>query len=122
MTPFDVTLGPAVVDPEVVRLKVTPAEPVAQLRREIRAAIADVWGADRVPEDEASFTPHGSLAYSNRSGDMQPILDAVAGTNPTPGQARITQADLIPLNRDRKQYEWTTYAEVPLGTASSESA
>src|SRR5689334_136224 len=75
---FTISLGPAVVDPEVVRLQVIPAEPVSRLRSELRAAIADTRGASRVPEDEDDFTPHVSLAYSNRDGDMQSILDAAA--------------------------------------------
>jgi 2'-5' RNA ligase len=115
LTPFNVTLGPTVVDSEVVRLHVVPGEPVRQLRLELRAAIADVWGSDHVPEDADSFTPHVSLAYSNQPGDMQPILEAVGVGTPTPGRAYIAHADLIVLNRDNKQYEWTTYAEVPLG-------
>jgi 2'-5' RNA ligase len=116
LDPFTISLGPAVVDPEVVRLRVTPAETVSSLRHELRAAISDVWGGERVPEDEAGFTPHVSLAYSNRDGDMQQVLDAATAVSPRPATARITQADLILLNRDHRQYEWTTYAEVPLGT------
>jgi 2'-5' RNA ligase len=114
LEPFSVALGPAVVDPEVVRLQVHPAEPVARLRLELRAAIAEVWGPGNVPEDEDDFTPHVSLAYSNRDGDMQPILDAANAVSPTPGKATISHADLILLNRDHQQYEWTTYARIAL--------
>lgn len=121
LTPFDVTLGPAVVDPEVVRLEVSPAEPVRQVRHALRAAIADVWDAEQVPEDADDFAPHVSLAYSNRAGDMQPILEAVSAATCAPGHARINHADLILLNRDSKQYEWVTAAEVGLGTTGSPS-
>jgi 2'-5' RNA ligase len=114
LEPFAISLGPAVVDPEVVRLQITPAKPVSQLRRELRVAIADVWGASRVPDEEGGFTPHVSLAYSNREGDMQPILDAAAVLS-DPAKVTVTHADLIRLNRDRRQYEWTTRAQVPLG-------
>lgn len=114
LEPFTISLGPAVVDPEVVRLQVTPAEPVSQLRRELRAAIADVWGASRVPDDEQAFTPHVSLAYSNRDGDMQPIHDAAAVTS-DPAEVTVRNADLIRLNRDYQQYEWITRARVPIG-------
>jgi 2'-5' RNA ligase len=115
LEPFTVALGPTVVDPEVARLKVNPAEPVSRLRLELRAAIAEVWGGEHVPEDEADFTPHVSLAYSNRDGDMQPILAAACAVSPQPGTATITHADLILLNRDHQQYEWTTYAKISLG-------
>jgi len=115
LEPFTISLGPTVVDPEVVRLQINPAEPVRRLRQELRAAIADVWGAEFVPEDEADFTPHVSLAYSNRDGDMQPILDAATAAVPEPARATIRHADLIMLNRDHQQYEWTTYAPVSIG-------
>ena len=119
LRPFDVSLGPTVVDPEVVRLQVAPAEPVKQLRQELRGAIADVWGVDAVPDNSDDFTPHVSLAYSNQPGDMQPVLDAATSASPQPGRATISHADLILLNRDNKQYEWTTYAELLLGVAPS---
>jgi 2'-5' RNA ligase len=115
LEPFQITLGPADVDPEVVRLTVTPTEPVTALRHQLRGAIADVWGNDRVPEDEADFTPHVSLAYSSRDADLQPILDAATTVAPTPATMTVHHADLIQLHRDHQQYEWTTYAEVPLG-------
>jgi len=115
LDPFVITLGPAVVDSEVVRLRVNPAEPVARLQRELRAAIGKVWGSEHVPEDAAGFTPHVSVAYSNGDSDVRPILKAVTATSPNPGTATIRHADLILLNRDHQQYEWATYAEVRLG-------
>lgn len=116
--PFDITVGPAVVDPEVVRLRVEPAATVEQLRRQLRGAIADVWGPDRVPETEDGFLPHLSLAYSNRDGDMRPILDAVAEIADWRAVATVRHADLILLHRDDRCYEWTTVAQVPLGSAT----
>jgi 2'-5' RNA ligase len=115
LAPFNVALGPTVVDPEVVRLEVNPTEPVARLRMTLRAAIAEVWGSEHVPDDEDDFTPHVSPAYSNRNGDMRPILAAASAVTPQPGEATISHADLILLNRDHRQYQWTTYARVALG-------
>jgi 2'-5' RNA ligase len=115
LAPFDATLGPAVIDPEVVRLRVTPAEPVARVRAAIRAAIADVWGPDRVPENEAGFTPHVSLAYSSADGPAEPIIQATESVKPEPATASIAEAQLIALNRDHREYQWTTYAAVNLG-------
>lgn len=111
---FDVTLGPTVTDPEVVRLHVDPAEPVAQVRTAIRAAIADIWGADRVPEAEAGFTPHVSLAYSSSDGPSDPILRAAEALHVEPAKARISEAQLIVLNRDHREYQWENYAAVAL--------
>lgn len=115
LSPFDVGLGPTVVDPEVVRLRVTPADPVRQLRDELRTAIAEVWGDSGVPEAADGFDPHVSLAYSNRSGEMAPILAAATAVDPPPGRVTVAHADLIVLHRDHRQYEWTTHTEVPLG-------
>jgi 2'-5' RNA ligase len=113
--PFAVTLGPAVVDPEVVRLEVTPAAPVARLRAALRAAIADVWSADGVPEPAEGFHPHLSLAYSNSDGPAQPVITAVAANEPRPAIATVTKAELIILNRDNREYQWEPYATVALG-------
>jgi 2'-5' RNA ligase len=118
LRPFVVALGPTVVDPEVVRLGVNPTEPVAQLRHELRAAIADVWGLENVPDDADDFTPHVSLAYSNRDGDLQTVLAAASAVTPTPGAATISHAELILLNRDNREYQWTTYARVQLGSTT----
>jgi hypothetical protein len=70
LAPFTITLGPARVDPEALMLPVHPAQPVARLR----AAIADVWGPDNVPEDADGFRPHVSLAYSNAVGPAELII------------------------------------------------
>lgn len=112
--PFTVSLGSAVVDDEVVRLEVVPAEPVQQLRLRLRDAIAEVRSPDGVPEEAEGFVPHVSLAYSNSEGDMEPILAAVSAVSPHPATATISHADLILLNRDHQQYQWTTYTQVPL--------
>lgn len=115
LAPFDVTLGPTVTEPEVVRLQVTPAEPVAQVRLAVRAGIAEVWGADCVPEQDSDFIPHVSLAYSNSDGSAEPILRAAKSVDITPAKATISAAQLIVLNRDNRQYQWTDYAVIPLG-------
>lgn len=113
--PFIISLGPTVVDDEVVRLEVAPVVPVRELRDRLRAAIVEVWGPDDVPEAADGFTPHVSLAYSNREGDMAPIQAAASAVTPEPAIVTVTHADLILLNRDQQQYQWTTHAQVPLG-------
>jgi 2'-5' RNA ligase len=115
LRPFEITLGPATVDPEVIRLKVTPAQPVEDLRMAIRRGIADVWGADGVPEPAAGFQPHVSLAYSSGTGPADPVQRAVAAHTPRPATSTVTEAQLIILNRDHREYQWTTYAAVRLG-------
>jgi 2'-5' RNA ligase len=117
LEPFELTLGPTVPDPEVVRLEVAPGDPVANVRDAIRAGIADVWGAHRVPETGAGFIPHVSLAYSSATGPAEPILRAAESAQVEPATATITEAQMIVLNRDQREYQWTTYSVAPLGQA-----
>ncbi len=113
--PFEVVVSPGVVVPEAVGTTVEPAGSVARVRSAIRAAIADVWGADRVPGTEAGFVPHVSLAYSASDGPAAPIVAAVNSVRVEPARATIGEAQLIVLDRDHRQYRWTTYAVAPLG-------
>jgi 2'-5' RNA ligase len=72
-----------------------------------------------VPEDGTDFTPHVSLAYSNHDADLQSSLDAATAVTLTPATMTVHHADLIQLHRDHQQYEWTTYAQVPLGRSAA---
>jgi 2'-5' RNA ligase len=76
-----------------------------------RAAIADVWGADRVPE-ALEWTPHVSVAYANAGGPAAPVDAALAGIQPA--AAILPALDLIRLGRDRHVYEWETIESIPL--------
>ena len=53
--PFWVAVGPAIVEPETVKLPMHPVEMLMQLRIALRQGIADVWGEDNIPE-------HGRLS------------------------------------------------------------
>jgi 2'-5' RNA ligase len=104
--PVPVTLGPPVVDPEGVNLPVRPAEAVDAVRRAVREGIADVWGVARVPEAEAGFVPHVSLAYSHTSGaPLAPIRDLLA-QHAAALPATLTRVTLIDINRDHGIYQW----------------
>lgn len=89
LEPFAVTIGPAQVDPETIQMPVRPAEPLIQVRAAIRDAIADVWGADNVPEAVHGFRAHVTLGYSNAAGPAEPIR-AYEGPSPIP---RATNLD-----------------------------
>lgn len=107
------TLGPAVVDPEVVRLEVQPADKLTPIRRALRQAIAAVRGPDYVGEPDA-WTPHVSVAYSNSVAPMAPIRDLLEAPL-EPVSVEIADVQLIILSRDTHLYEWQTRAVVPLG-------
>jgi hypothetical protein len=115
--PFEIRLGPAIVDVESLQL---PAQPVARLRRlraHLRAAITDVWGRDAVPA-LPELDPHISLGYWSQSADTEPLEKRVAALGGGIARTHVTHASLINLNRDHHCYEWTTYATVRLGVPS----
>lgn len=116
--PFMLTIGPPYVHAEAVQIAVQPPKPVAQLRLALRAAIADVWGEDNVPEADVPFLPHMSLAYINRDGPAAPLASAIDRVVAPPATATINQCQLIVINRDRQMYEWDTYTTLPLGARS----
>ncbi|MGQ0718108.1 MAG: 2'-5' RNA ligase family protein [Pseudonocardiales bacterium] len=119
LAPFMITLGPARVDPEALMLPVRPVEPVTRLRAAIRAAIADVWGPDNVPEDPHGFRPHVSLAYSNTVGPAKPITQLLAERPVTAAEITVRRAALIDLNRDHRAYEWNDIATAEMGTRTT---
>lgn len=115
LEPLTLTLGPAVLDPEAVMLQVAPSEPVARLRSEVRAGIADVWGVDHVPESADGFTPHVSLAYANTDGPAAPYAELLSKLEPASATVTIRATQLIVLGRDEHLYRWEPFATVPLG-------
>jgi len=114
LAPFQVRLGDVRVDPEAVLLAVTPEQPVTAVRGQLRAAIADVWGRDHVPEEAEGFRPHVSLGYVNVAGPAAGLVDAVRRAPALSARATITAASLIVLHRDHRMYEWEPFASVPL--------
>lgn len=115
LRPFTVTVGPPQVDPEGLLMPVRPIEPLHQLRTTLRDAIADVWGADRVPDPAHGWRPHVTLAYSNAAGPAETIAKTLAEQPQRTAKIVVSSLSLIDLNRDHKAYEWTQVATVRLG-------
>ncbi|HUY46047.1 MAG TPA: 2'-5' RNA ligase family protein [Streptosporangiaceae bacterium] len=107
-----VSMGPAIVDPEVVRLEVRPASALMPVRCALRDAITAARGPEQAGES-GDWTPHVSVAYSNSDGPVEPYLTAI---DPPlePVSVEITDVQLIVLGRDTHLYEWETRAVVPL--------
>jgi 2'-5' RNA ligase len=114
--PFEIRIGPAVVDAESLQLQVTPVDRMRRLRAQLRAAVTDVWGRDSVPE-LPELDPHISLGYWNEVAPAEPLRQRVNALGGGLAKTELTSVALINLNRDHNQYEWTTYARVPLGLA-----
>jgi 2'-5' RNA ligase len=122
LSPVTAQLGPAVVADEAIALPVEPAPLLKHIRTEARAAIADVWGPSRVPEDAARFRPHVSVAYLNTAGTAEPYISAVATVRTQPAIATIRKLSLIRMTRDHRMYEWETVATIPLGMTTPTTA
>jgi 2'-5' RNA ligase len=114
LAPITATLGPVTVTPEAILLDVAPVPELRAMRNELRAAIADVWGPERVMET-AEWTPHVSVAYSSSTAPAAEYVAAAAGGSDTE-DVMIDHVQLITLGRDHRMYEWTTRADVLLGT------
>ncbi|MCP9211449.1 2'-5' RNA ligase family protein [Streptomyces sp. NEAU-Y11] len=114
LPPLELNLTDVTVTPEAVLAPAQPADAVTAVRNTIRAAIADVWPS--IPEAPDGFRPHVSIAYSNAQAPAEPVYQALSTVNTAPATAaRIAAADLIVIHRDRRMYEWETYAQAPIG-------
>jgi len=118
LAPVTLTLGPAVLQAEGVWLRVAPSPAVQRVRAAVRAGIAEVWGAARVPEAAGGFTPHVSLAYSHSNGPDDPYAAALAELAPRSATVELVAIQDISLVRDTHLYQWATVATVPLGTGA----
>jgi 2'-5' RNA ligase len=116
LAPVRVTLGPAQLQAEGVWLRVAPPTAVRRVRAAVRAGIAEVRGAARVPEAASGFTPHMSLAYSDNHGSDDPYAAALATMPPRSVTVELAAIELISLGRDTHLYRWETLATVPFGT------
>ncbi len=115
LAPFPLSIGAPHVNPESVQISVEPADAVREVRTTLRAAIADVWGAEGVPEPAEPYRPHLSLAYANADSPAAPLVEALAHGPEATATAHIRSCQLIVINRDERMYVWEPYATVTLG-------
>jgi 2'-5' RNA ligase len=111
VSPVRVTVGPAIVDPEVVRLRVRPTGALVPIRSAIREAVIEAAGSVGESED---WNPHISVSYSSAEGPLAPVAAVLADELP-PVEVTIGEVQLIVLGRDEHCYTWETKAVVPLG-------
>lgn len=117
--PVELTFNRPVTDPEALQFHVQPADGMRGIRLAVRQAIADVWGAERVPDSE-QWTPHVSIAYSNSDGPIEPYAKALDSVQAEPVTITVRRIQLIVLDRDEHVYRWTTKANIPLQAAAAE--
>jgi 2'-5' RNA ligase superfamily len=117
VSPPLITIGPARVASEGVACGVRPDGALTPLRDALRAAIADIWGLERVPE-APEWTPHVSVAYSNVTGPADIYEAALAGED-VAASMTVGAMQLIRLGRDHRVYEWEACASVPLADGAA---
>jgi 2'-5' RNA ligase len=106
------------IHPEAVYLKAHPAGALYPLRSKMHDAVASVLGPTRFAEpapDEATFLPHVSIGYINQDEVTEPIATALQCLTTRPVKVKFVKADLLEYHRDRRMYEWTSTAPVPIG-------
>jgi hypothetical protein len=106
LAPLAVTLGPALVWSEGVVLQLVPAEPVGQVRAALREAIAEVWGADRVPEPGRRLHTACQHRLQQCGSPAAPLVEIVEGLSPAAVAVTIPAARLIVVGRDTHVYRW----------------
>lgn len=112
---FEVSLRDLSIEPEVVRFEVKPVEPLVRLRSEVRAAIADVLGAEAVPESADGFRPHLSVAYSGADGvALSDVAAALGDDEIGTASTTVEGASLLVLNRDQHCYQWSVHSRSAL--------
>jgi 2'-5' RNA ligase len=117
--PFEIKLGPAVVDVESLQLPVTPVDRLRRLRAQLRAAVTDVWGRDSVPT-LPELNPHISLGYWNQPAPAAPLRQRVNALPGSTATTHLTQVSLLTLTGDHHHYEWTTHTSLALGARITE--
>lgn len=121
LAPAEARFHRPVIRSEAVAMPPAPLSPVQDVRRAVRAAIGDTFGAGAVPERAAGYQPHFSLAYVSEDQPAQAALDAIQRITVEPIDVTIASVALIEMHRDYRMYEWRTVESVPLGSPRPES-
>jgi 2'-5' RNA ligase len=114
---FDLDLGPVHSLPGAVVLE-AQGDALHALHERLTDALLAARGADAVGALRA-FVPHVSVAYVNRDCDRHEVMGPLDGadlSSPSPS-APVTGVRLAAVTRERRHYQWTTRAAVPLGRA-----
>lgn len=108
------TFQHASIRSEAIALYPYNLESIQAIRTHIRQAIADAWGADKVPEPSAGYEPHLSVAYVNNDAEPSIALNALSAFRTESVQLTPAAVSCIALQRVNHAYHWTTHGTVPL--------
>jgi len=114
LAPVPVALGRPLFHSEAVMLGARPARALDPVREAIRDAIANT----RVHQlaDAPDWTPHLTIAYSNREAPAAPVIEAMREAPPAIDVV-VKQVSLVSQKRVGRLYRWDRIADVPLGIA-----
>ncbi|MCT9929137.1 2'-5' RNA ligase family protein [Planotetraspora sp. A-T 1434] len=114
--PLPLRLGPMDPDPEAVVLRVTPWREISALRIELRRAIEQVIGDDRLVGTDDHFWPHVTIGYCNAVTPTAPILAALeAQPYETTVEIVVGEIHMVSLGRDHREWCWDVVDTVRLG-------
>lgn len=112
------TFGRPVLHREAVVIPPTDPEPLRAIRAAIQRRIAAVRGWELVPDVNAGYRPHVSVAYANETADPAPIRAALDAVGNPAAKTIISHVAFIVMHRDRRMYEWHEAASCYVGTAN----
>jgi 2'-5' RNA ligase len=109
--PIPVSRGKILYHPEAIMLAVTPADAPSPFRTAALAATQIVTEQDH--DQDESWTPHVTLAYSTAGQQAKPIIGALCTRLPE-REIHIRQVCLVIQNGPEREWNWTTICTVPL--------
>jgi hypothetical protein len=114
-TPMRVTYGPAAVEAQSVALRVSPAEPAAQLHGAVVAAAAAVLGDRAAAPAPVPYWGHVTIAYANAGIDDRPLLGWLDAHPVEPVTITVRTIHLVRQVCQDHLFSWAPVATVPLG-------
>jgi 2'-5' RNA ligase len=113
LEPVPVTLGRVLFHSEAVMLGIRPGRALDPVRESVRDAVA---GTVRVHQlaDASDWTPHVTLAYSNREAPAAPVIEAMRQAPPAV-DVKIREVSFVSQERVGRSYRWNRLATAPLG-------
>jgi hypothetical protein len=113
--PMRVTYGPAAVEGQSVTLRVSPAEPAAQLHGAVVAAAAAVLGDRAAAPALVPYWGHVTIAYANTSIDDGALLGWLDAHPVAPVTITVRAIHLVRQVCQDHLFTWAPVATVPLG-------
>jgi len=115
LEPFSLAIGPIAAYSGGTFLRASPWQPVIELRRRLRDAIANIRGVASVSAEPARFKPHVSVTYCHAEADATTLrqrLERLRSIKPI--SVRVDGVGLIALRREGRTYRWDIREQVRL--------